>query len=70
MYRDPLIGFKDILKLILFLEKWDSLKIFFNYMSTKSAKFLNMLYYTQIVFVSRQCTLDGYDAKRRTFADL
>lgn len=39
-------------------------------MSTKSAKFQNMLYYTQIVFVSRQCALDGYDAKRRTFADL
>lgn len=88
MYRDPLFGFKNILKLILFLEKWDSLKIFFNYyyiieqsdslimkstigyMSTKLAKFQNMLYYTQIVFVSRQCTLDGSDAKRRTFADL
>lgn len=34
MYRDPLFGFKDILKLILFLEKWDSLKIFFNYYYT------------------------------------
>lgn len=31
MYRDPLFGFKDILKLILFLEKWDSLKIFLKY---------------------------------------
>lgn len=39
-------------------------------MSTKLAKFQNMLYYTQIVFVSLQCTLDGYDANRRTFADL
>lgn len=60
MYRDLLFGFKDILKLIFFLEKWDFLKIFFNYyyiiekfdffimygyMFIKLVKFLNMLYY-------------------------